>query len=168
MKSPLLDCTHGQTWHDITALEQHTRSNDVGRGMTSPLLEHAQSDDVKRGMTSPPLESTHGRNDVRNGMPSSPLGSIHSRTTLGVACHLGPWTTYTVERHQAWHAIIAFKPADTVGRRRAWHAIIALGRQTQSNDVEGCMPCPPLKSTHSRTTSGVACHQRPWTAHTIG
>ena len=135
--------------------------------MTSPPLTQHTAGNIGCGMTLPPLDSTHGRNDVGHGMPSSPLGSTHSRTTLGVACHHGPWTTYTVERRQAWHAIIAFKPADTVGRRRAWHAIIALGRQTQSNDVEGCMPCPPLESTHGRTTSGVACHHRLWEAHTV-
>ena len=28
-----------QAWHDITALEQHTRSIDVRRGMTSPPLD---------------------------------------------------------------------------------------------------------------------------------
>ena len=33
-----------RAWHDITSLGQHTRLNDVGRGMTSP-----------------PLDSTHGR-----------------------------------------------------------------------------------------------------------
>ena len=118
-------------------------------------------------MTSPPLDSTRGRNDVGHGMASSPLGSTHNRTSLGVTCHHGPWTTYTVERHQAWHAIIAFKPADTVRQRRAWHAIIALGWQTSSNDVGGGMPSPPLGSTHSRTTSGVACHHLIWAAQTV-
>ena len=65
MPSPPLDSTHGRTtsgvtchhriwaagtverhraWHDITAFGQHTRSNDIGRGMISP-----------------PLDSTHGR-----------------------------------------------------------------------------------------------------------
>ena len=65
MTSPPLDSTHGRmtsaeachhrlwaahtvrlrrAWHDITALGQHTRS-----------------DDVSHGMTSPPLGSTHGR-----------------------------------------------------------------------------------------------------------
>ena len=60
MTSPPLDYTHGRTtsgltchhrlwtthtvglrraWSDITALVQHTRSNDVCRGMTSPPLD---------------------------------------------------------------------------------------------------------------------------------
>ena len=29
------------------------------------------------------------------------------------------------------------------------------------------MTSPPLACTHSRTMPGVACHQHPWTAHTI-
>ena len=78
-----------RTWHAITAFGQHTRSNDV-----------------RRGMTSSPLGSTHGRlmsawhaiiahgwqtwsNDVWRGMPSSPLGSTHDRTTSDVACRHG-------------------------------------------------------------------------------
>ena len=107
-------------------------------------------------------------NDVRRGKPSWTLDNTHGRMTSGVACHYSPWTANRVERHQAWHAIIAFKLADTVRRRRAWHAIIALGRQTPSNDVGGGMPSPPLVSTHSRTTSGVACHRLIWAAQTVG
>ena len=100
MPSPPLDSTHGRqmsgvalhhrpwtarmvgrrrAWYDITALGQHTRSNDVGRGMpSSPLAahtvrlrqawhditalgQHTRSDDVRRGMTSPLLDSTHDR-----------------------------------------------------------------------------------------------------------
>ena len=68
----------------------------------------------------------------------------------------------TVERRQAWHAIIAFELADPVGKRQAWHAIIALGRETRSNDVGRGMPSSPLGRTHGRTTSGVAFHHRPW------
>ena len=118
IKSRHLDSTHGRTTsdvachhllyaactierrqaqNDITAFGQHTRSNDVGRGMTSPLLDnthgrmtsavachhrpltthtvgrrpawhdltalgqHTRSDYVGRGMTSPPLDGTLGR-----------------------------------------------------------------------------------------------------------
>ena len=124
--------------HDITTLGLHTQSDDVGHGMTSPLLEnthsrttsgvawhhhswtthivgrrrawhditalgqHTQSDDVGRGMTSQPLDSTHGQ------------------------------------------------------QCRAWHDITALGQHTQSDDVGRGMKSPPLDSTHSRTTSGMA------------
>ena len=118
MTSPPLASTHGRTtsgvawhyrlwaartikrrrvWHDITAFVQHTRSNDIERGiLLSPLGstqgrttsglachhrlwaahtvrlrrawhditalgQHTWSDNVGRGMTSPPLDSTYGR-----------------------------------------------------------------------------------------------------------
>ena len=103
-----------RVWHDIIAHGQHTRSNDVGRGMPSP-----------------------------------PLGSTHGRTTSGVALHHCSWTTHTVEL------------------RRAWHAILAFGQHTRSNDVGHGITSPPLDSTHSRTTSGVTCHHRLLTAHSV-
>ena len=150
-----------RTWHDITALGQHTRSDYVGHGMTSP-----------------PLDSTHGRttsgvachqriwaahtvkrrwawhaiitfgkhkrlNDVGHNMPLSPLGSTYGRMTSSVACHHRLWETYTVER------------------RQAWHDITAQGQHTRSNDVGRDMPSLPLDSTHARTKSGVACHHSP-------
>ena len=103
-----------RAWHAIIALGQHTRSNDVGRGM-----------------------------------PSLPLGSTHGRTTSGVACHHSPWTANTVERCRAWHANIAF------------------GQHRRSHDVGRGMPSSPLGRTHSRMTSGVACHHCLREAHTV-
>ena len=68
-----------RAWHAITALGQHTWSDDVERGMPSLPLDsthgrmtwawyvitalglHAWTDYVGRGMTSLPLDSTHGR-----------------------------------------------------------------------------------------------------------
>ena len=65
--------------HDITSLGQYTRSNNVGRVMTSPTLDSTHgrqrrgchditalgrqtwSNNVRRDMTSPTLDSTHGR-----------------------------------------------------------------------------------------------------------
>ena len=76
--------------------------------------------------------------------------SCHSQTASGVACHHRPWTGNTIERH------------------RAWHAIIALRRQTRSNEVKRDMPAPPLESTHGRTTLGVALHHHPWNTRTVG
>ena len=153
MQSSPLDSTHGRTtsgvachhrlraahtverrwaWHVITALGQHTLSNDVGRGMTSPPFDsidgrqrrawhdittfgqHTRSDYVGRGITSPPLDSTHGR------------------TKLGMTCHHRPCT------------------ARTVGRRQAWHAITALKKHTRLNDVGRGMTSPPLDRTHGR------------------
>ena len=139
MTLPPLGCTHDRqrrASHDIAAFGQHTRSNDVGRGMPSS-----------------PLGSTHGRttlgvachhspwtaNTVKQrqiGMPSSPLGSTNGRTTSGVACHHRLWATQKVERRWALHAIIAFGQHKQFEKRRAWHAIIAFGKHTRSNNVE--------------------------------
>ena len=79
-----------------------------------------------------------------------PWESTHGRTTSGVAFY-----------HRLW-------AAQTVERRQAWHAIIALGRQTRSDDVRHYMLSPPLDSTHGRTTSSVACHHRQGTTHMEG
>ena len=67
----------------------------------------------------------------------------------GVACHHRLWAPHTVDR------------------RRAWHAITALGLYARFNNVGRDMLAPPLGSTLSRTTFGVACHHRGLTAHTI-
>ena len=50
---------------------------------------------------------------------------------------------------------------------RPWHEITAFGQHTHSNDVRRGMPSSPLGSTDGQTTSGVACHHRLWTAHTV-
>ena len=159
MTSSPLDSTDGRehrAWHAITAHRQHTRSEDVGRGMTSS-----------------PLQSTHGRttlgmachhrlwaahtverrrmwhyiislgrqtrsDDVRRDMPSPPLDSTHGRTTSGVACHHCLWAAHTVERC------------------RAWQEITALGLHAWSDYVGHCMTSPTLDSTHGRTTRGMA------------
>ena len=78
-----------------------------------------------------------------------PLGSTNARTTSGVACHHHLWAAHTVER------------------RQLWHASIALWQHTQSKDVGRGMTSSPLGSTHGRTTSGVACHNRLKAAHTV-
>ena len=88
-------------------------------------------------------------NDVGHGIISSPLNSTHGRTALGVACHHRLRAAYTVER------------------RQAWLAIIALGWKTRSNDVRRGMPSPPLDSTHSRTMSGMKYNHRVWITHTV-
>ena len=54
-----------------------------------------------------------------------------------------------------------------VRRHRAWHDIIALGQHTRSDYVGHDMTSPPLDGTHGRKMSGVACHHRPWEAHTV-
>ena len=162
-------CTVGRrrAWHTIIAIGNHTRSNDVRRGMPSLLLRSTN------GRTPSGVACHHcpltarmvGRhrawhditgfvphtrsNDVRRGIPSSPLASKHGRTTSCVACH-----------HCLW-------AAQTVKRRRAWNAIIAFGKHKLSNNVGRDMTSPPLDSAHGRTTSGVACHHRLWAAQIV-
>ena len=143
MTSPQLESTHGgrrRAWNDITALGQHTRSDYVGRGMTSPPLDSKHSRTMSgvafhhRHWAAQTVEQCrawhaiialgqHTRsNDVRRDMPSPPLDSTHGRTTSGVVCHHRLWAAKMVERRQSLHAIIAF------------------GLHTWSNDVGQSMP----------------------------
>ena len=127
-----------RAWHDLTALGQRTQLDYVGRGMTSP-----------------------------------PLDSAHSRTTSSATCYHLLLKANTVERRRAWHAIITFGQhkwsndvghgipsclweAHTVERRRAWYEITALGLHAWLDYGGRGMTSPPLDSTHSRTTRGMA------------
>ena len=154
------------TRHDLTALGRHARSEDVGRGMTSPPLDstHGQTTSgvalYHRTWTTrtgrrrqawheiTALGSTHDR-QRRRGMTSPPFDSTHCRQC---------W---------AWHAITALGLDDTVGRPHAWYVTIALGRQTRSNNVGREMPSPHLDFTFGRTTSGVECHHHLKSAQTV-
>ena len=154
-------------WHDITAIGQHIRSDNVGRGMTSPplgsthsrttsrvALHHrlwtANTVERRRAWHSIIAFGQHTRsNDVRRGTTSPPLNSTHGRMTSCVTCHHRLWTANSIER------------------RRVWHDIIAVGQHTRSNDIGRGMTSPPLDCTHGRTTLGVGCYHRPWTAHTV-
>ena len=160
--------------HDITALRQHTRSDDVGRGMTSPPL------DSKHGWTASGIKCHHRvwkahtferllawhaitaveqhtrSNDFWRGMPSPPLGSTHGRTTLGVECHHHLWAAQMVERRRTWHEITALglhKRSNDVERGMP---SFAFGQHKRSNDVRRGKTSPALYSTHGRTTSCVA------------
>ena len=193
MTSPPLDSTRGRTklgmtchhrpctartvgrrqaWHAISALEKHTWSNDVGRGMTSPPLDrthgrqrrarhditalgkHTQSDDVGRGMTSPPLDNTHGRQ--RRAWHDITAFGQHTRSNVirhgiplsPLGSTQGRKTLGMAYHHRLW-------AAQMTERRQGWHDFTALGRNTRSNDVGRGMTSPPLDCTHSRTTSGV-------------
>ena len=160
MRSPLLDYTHGQAWHDITAIGQHTIERRRARHDITALGQHTRSDHVRRGMTSLPWYSTPGR------------------MTSSVACHYRLWAACTIESRRAGLSIIAHGhqtrsknvwrdmpsclwEAHTVERRREWYDITAFGHHTRSNIVGRDMPSSPLDSTHGRTKSGVACHHSP-------
>ena len=70
------------------------------------LGHHTRLDDVERCCSYGPWEA-HSVDDVGRGKPSSPLVSTHRWTTLDMTYHHRPWVEHTVERHQAWHSIIA-------------------------------------------------------------
>ena len=138
-----------RAWHDITSFRQHTRSNDVVRGMpSSPLgsthgrttldvacqhrLKAAPTVERHRALHDITAFGQHTRsNDVGRDMQLPPLDNTHGRTASGVAFHRRPLMAYTVER------------------RRAWNAIISFGQYARS------------------TSSGMACYHGPWTPHTI-
>ena len=94
------------------------------------------------------------------------LGQHTRSATSGVICHHHTWTTHTVGNVGRGMTSPLFDC--THGRQCwAWHAITALGQHRRSDNVGRGMTSPPLDSTHGRMTSGVACHHRLWTAHTV-
>ena len=158
MTSLPLDSTHGRqrrAWHDITAFQQHTWSDYVGRGMTSLPLDstHGRTTSgvachhhlwvahtVERRLAWNNITSfgQHTRlNNLGRDMPSPPLDNTLSKTTAGVECHHRRWEAQAVERHRAWHAITTLR----------LHALL--------DNVGRGMTSPPLDSTHGRTTSGI-------------
>ena len=120
-----------RAWHDNTAFGQHTRSNDVGRGMPSSPFGNTNGRttfDVAchhRRWTSSQSRAWHAiialgcqtrSNDVRRGLTSPPLDCTHGR------------------------------------QRLVWHGITALGPHTWSDDVGRGLTLLPLDTTHGRTT----------------
>ena len=82
-------------------------------------------------------------------MPSPHLDRKHARATSGMKCHHRFWTSHSIERRSALHAIIAL-------RQHKW-----------SNDVGRGLTSPLLDFTFGQTTSGVACHHRFKAAQTV-
>ena len=159
MPSPPLDSTQGRTTSGVACYHLFWAAQTVGRRLAwhaiTALGQHTWSDNVGRGITSPPLGGTHGQ--TTSGMACHHrLGAAqtverrrvwHAITALGqhtqtatsvVACHHSPWTTHTVERRQAWHDITVF------------------GQHTLSNDVGCDMTSSPLGSKNGRMTLSVA------------
>ena len=157
-----------RAWHAIIALGRQTRSNDVGRGMSSLPLgstdgrmasgvachhrlwgahkierrralhaiiafgQHTWSDDVGRGMTSPPLDSTHVRQRWAWHDDITALGQHTRSATSGVTLHHRPWTAHTVGK--VGRCMTSPSLDSTHGRQhRAWHDdITSLGQNTLS------------------------------------
>ena len=104
-----------RAWHAITALGQHTRSDDIRRGMkslpfdnthgrtTSGLTCHhplwtAHTVGLRRAWNDITALIQHTRsNDVWRGMTSLPLDCTQSRTMSGMACHHRLWAAPMVK-----------------------------------------------------------------------
>ena len=168
-----MDSTHGRTTLGVACHHSPWTANTAGRRQALHAItafgQHTRSNDVRRGMTSLPLDGTHGRmtsegschhrlweahtverrwawheitafeqhlwsNDVGRDMPSPPLDNTQGRMTSCPAYHHHLWAAHTVEL------------------RRVWHAIIAFGKHTWLNDVGRGMTSPLLDSTYGRTT----------------
>ena len=103
-----------QALHSIIAFGQHTQSNDVGRGMTSPPLDCTDNQQRRawHDITAIVSHTVRGcrawhnitalgqqtRLDyIRRGMTSLPLYNTHGRTTSGVACHHRLGAAHTIE-----------------------------------------------------------------------
>ena len=155
--------------HAITAIGQHTRSDDVGHGMPSPPLDSTDGRTTSgvachhSPWTSNMVErceawhaiiafGQHRRSDsVGHCMPSSPLDDKHGRSDVGrgmPSLPLGSTDSRTTSgvacHHRLW-------PAHTVERCRGWHDITALGQHTTVGNVRrGMMTSPHLNSTHDR------------------
>ena len=150
MPSSPLGRTDGRTASGVACHHRPWIAQTVGRRRAwhaiIALGQHTRSDDVGRCMPSSFLDQHRRSAIVGRAMPSKPLDSTHDQTASGVACHHRLWTAHTVKRRRVWHAIIAFR------------------QHKRPNDVGRGMPSSPLGSTHSGTTSGVACHHRHWTS----
>ncbi|TMW83261.1 hypothetical protein EJD97_002309, partial [Solanum chilense] len=83
-------------WHAIIALGQHTRLDEVRRGMPSlSLTTHMV------GLLWPchaiiAFEHPKRMNNVESLMPSLPLCSTPGRITSGMACHDHPWIAHMI------------------------------------------------------------------------
>ena len=118
MKSPPLDCTHDRTMSGVTCHHHLWAAPSVERRLLWHVIiavgQHTRLNDIVRGITSLPLDSTLGRqrlawheitafgqhtrsNDIGHGIPSSPLGSTHGQTTSGLACHHRIWASRMVK-----------------------------------------------------------------------
>ncbi|TMW83361.1 hypothetical protein EJD97_001925 [Solanum chilense] len=163
-------------WHAIITLGQHTRSDDVGRGMTSlPLRNtsgrmmsclHTRSHNVDVECHNHPFAAhAVGRRRTMSGVACHhrPWAAHTVGQRLGVASHHRPWKAYTIGQCRAWHVIIAFE--QHAGLENVVRGIPAWPLGITQEDVGRGMPLSPLCSTHIQTMSGVTYHNRPSEAH---
>ena len=102
---------HGQTMSDVSCHLRIWATHMVGRRQacipSSPFIVHMV---VRHRVWHEIITLQHDtRSDYGGrGMPSSPLSNSQGRDMSGEACHHIPWTTYTVEKRRAFHAIVVF------------------------------------------------------------
>ena len=138
-----------KAWPSIIAIGQKTQSDDVTCDM--PLWPLARTHNrMKSSKHAHVAIGQHTRSDdIEHGMPLCPLDSRHGGTMSGIEFHHNPWASHT---NAKWSAC---------------HDIITLGQYIRSIVIKRCIPSLPIKKTQYRSTSGVSCYHRPWTAHTI-
>ena len=122
--------------------------------------------------------------NVEHHMQSSLLGSTHCRTMSRLACKNGSSAAHTVGRRWALYAINTLGEhtesgdighcvdhrswtSHMIGLHWVWHDIMSLAKHILSNNIGGGMSSSPLDNIHCPTTSGVACHNDHFAAHTI-
>ena len=111
MPSPPLDSTHGRTMSGVALHHRPWKARTVGRRRAWHNLtacgQHTRLNDVRRGMTSPPMDSTHGRT-------MSDVACHHRLWAAHTVKRRRAWlaTIAFVQAHivrvcRAWHSIIA-------------------------------------------------------------
>ena len=134
-------------------------------------------------MPSSPMGNSHGQrtssryviitlgkhtqlDNVRRGKLSSPLYRTHDQMLLGVACLHG------LRQNTRLDYDGRVMPSSPLGNKQSND----VGRGMQSSPLDNstlrqrcpCMLSSHLDGTHGRMTSGVACLNVPWAAHTVG
>ena len=98
-----------QVWHAIITLRQHTRSDEVRRGMLSRFLTTHMVGLLGAWHAIIAFEHPKRMNNVESCMQSLPLCNTQGRMTSVKACHNRPWIAHTIGRRQAWNVIFSFR-----------------------------------------------------------
>ena len=103
--SSLLDNIHRvewcRAWHAIIALGQHTRSDNLGRGMLLSLLDTIHGRMMSGMECDHLLWTSYTVERCRHGTPSSPFDLTEGRKMSGMVYHYYPSATHTVRRCRA-------------------------------------------------------------------
>ena len=126
MPSSLLDSIHRieqcWAWHAVIALGQHTRSDNLWRGMLLSPLDTIHGWMMSGMECHHRLWKAHTVERCRHGTPSSPFDLTEGRKMSGMVYHYYPSATHTVRRSRA--LIPSFPLGSTYGHTTlgvAWH-----------------------------------------------